>query len=37
VLRLVEEHLDAAGEEHRRHDPKALVAGLAAELNPFLA
>ena len=37
MLRLVEEHLGAAREEHRRHDPKALVARLAAELNPFLA
>ena len=26
MLRLVEEHLDTAGKEHRRHDPKALVA-----------
>jgi hypothetical protein len=37
VVRLVEEHLDVAGKEHRRHDPKALIARLAAELNPFLA
>ena len=33
VLRLVEQQLDAAGQEHRRRDPEALLVRLAAELD----
>ena len=35
--RLVEEHLDAAGQHHRRRDAEALLLRLAAELDPLLA
>jgi hypothetical protein len=33
VPRLVEHHVDAAGQHHRRDDPEPLVLGLAPELD----
>src|SRR3954451_2429305 len=37
MVRLVEEDLDAAGQQHRRRDAEALLLRLAAELDPLRA